>query len=58
MVAIEEEIADVLIFLLRLADKLGIELEAAVEQKLAINEKKYPVEESRGNATKYNRRHR
>lgn len=49
------ECADVLLFLLRLADKLGIDLAAAAEKKLALNAKKYPVEKSRGRATKYNK---
>ena len=49
------ECADVLLFLLRLCDKLDIDLAAAAEKKLAFNAKKYPVEKSRGKATKYNR---
>jgi dCTP diphosphatase len=46
------EAADVLLFLLRLTDKLGIDLAAAAERKLAINAKNYPVDQSRGRATK------
>lgn len=53
---VQQEIADVLIYLLRLADVLGIDIEAAVLEKLSLNERKYPVEQSRGNAVKYNRR--
>jgi NTP pyrophosphatase (non-canonical NTP hydrolase) len=50
------ECADVLLFLLRLCDKLDIDLtKAAHKKKLAINAKKYPVEKSRGKATKYNK---
>ena len=49
------ECADVLLFLLRLADKLDIDLAAAARKKLAINAKRYPVAKSRGRATKYNR---
>lgn len=49
------EAADVLLFLLRLCDKLGIDLAAAAERKLALNAKKYPVTKSRGRATKYDR---
>ena len=49
------ECADVLLFLLRLADKLEIDLAAAAEKKLALNAKKYPVAKSRGRATKYNK---
>ncbi len=49
------ECADVLLFLLRLCDKLDIDLAKAADQKLALNAKKYPVEKSRGKATKYNK---
>lgn len=50
------EIADIQIYLLRLADVLGVSLAEVVEDKMAINEDRYPVELSRGNAIKYNRR--
>ena len=49
------EIADVLLFLLRLADRLGIDPLQAGARKLEINARKYPVEKSRGRATKYDR---
>ena len=49
------ECADVLLFLLRLADKLDIDLAAAAGKKLALNAKKYPVAKSRGRATKYDK---
>ena len=49
------ECADVLLFLLRLCDKLDIDLSAAAKRKLAINARKYPVRKSRGRATKYNK---
>jgi len=49
------EAADVLLFLVRLCDKLGIDLAAACERKLALNAKKYPVHKARGRATKYNK---
>jgi NTP pyrophosphatase (non-canonical NTP hydrolase) len=47
------EAADVLLFLVRLCDKLGIDLAAACDKKLALNAKKYPVDKARGRATKY-----
>ena len=47
------ECADVLLFLLRLCDKLDIDLAAAAAKKLALNAKKYPVRKARGKATKY-----
>lgn len=49
------ECADVLLFLLRLCDRLDIDLAAAAKRKLAINARKYPVRKSRGRATKYNK---
>lgn len=51
--AVAEEAADILIFLIRLADKLDVDLDAAVEAKLALNEHRYPPEKARGNARKY-----
>jgi NTP pyrophosphatase (non-canonical NTP hydrolase) len=50
---VELEMADVLIFLLRLADTLGIDPMAAAARKLAINAAKYPADRARGRATKY-----
>lgn len=47
------EMADVLLYLIRLADKLDIDLAAAAARKLVINAAKYPVEKSRGRSTKY-----
>jgi NTP pyrophosphatase (non-canonical NTP hydrolase) len=49
------ECADVLLFLLRLCDKLDIDLAAAARRKLALNAKKYPVRKAKGKATKYNK---
>lgn len=49
------ECADVLLFLVRLADRLNIDLAAAAEKKLALNALKYPVEKSRGKSTKYDK---
>ena len=49
------ECADVLLFLLRLADKLDIDLAAAARKKLAINARRYPIAKARGKATKYDR---
>jgi NTP pyrophosphatase (non-canonical NTP hydrolase) len=52
---VEHEIADVLIFLVELADRLNIDPLAAAERKLALNAQKYPVEKARGRATKYDK---
>lgn len=49
------EAADVLLFLLRLCDKLDIDLAAAAERKLALNAEKYPVDKARGRSTKYDK---
>jgi dCTP diphosphatase len=48
-----EELADVMVFLLYLAEASGIDLGAAVEGKIALNAQKYPVEKARGSAVKY-----
>ena len=53
---IRQELADIFIYLLRLADKLDIDIEDAVREKIEINAKKYPVDLAKGNATKYNKR--
>jgi len=50
--AIGEEMADVFIYLVCLADRLGIDLIKAVEHKMALNKKKYPAGQSRGVAGK------
>jgi NTP pyrophosphatase (non-canonical NTP hydrolase) len=50
--AVRQEIADVLIYLTRLADVLDIDLLDAAADKLAINARKYPVDKARGNALK------
>ena len=51
---VEQEIADIQIYLIRLADKLGVDMEKAVNAKIELNEKKYPAEKVRGSAEKYN----
>ena len=51
--AVRQEIADVLIYLTRLADVLGIDPLEAARDKLAINARKYPVDKAYGNALKY-----
>ncbi|MCX6815865.1 MAG: nucleotide pyrophosphohydrolase [Candidatus Aenigmarchaeota archaeon] len=50
---IEEEIADILIYLLEMADNLNINILEAAEKKLEKNAKKYPVEKAKGSAAKY-----
>jgi len=50
---VETELADTLIYLVRLADKLDIDLLAAAKNKIDVNEQKYPVDKAKGNAKKY-----
>ena len=50
---IELELADIQIYLVRLADKMQLDLMAAVDKKLVLNEKKYPADKVRGSAKKY-----
>ncbi len=48
-----EEMADVLLYLVRLADKLGVDLAQAARRKMQLNAQKYPVERARGSSRKY-----
>jgi NTP pyrophosphatase (non-canonical NTP hydrolase) len=51
---IKEELADILAFCFLLAHKEGLDISQIIEAKVRMNEKKYPVEKSKGNAKKYN----
>jgi dCTP diphosphatase len=51
---VREELADILLYLIRLADQMDIDIIDAARQKIEINESKYPVEKSKGSAKKYN----
>lgn len=51
--AVGEEMADVLLYLLQLADKLDLDLVAAAQRKLQVNAEKYPADRARGRADKY-----
>jgi len=50
---VEQELADALIYLVRLADQLQVDLLQAAGHKLAVNEARYPAEQVRGSARKY-----
>ena len=50
---VAEELADILIYTVSLADRIGIDLEQSAKDKLTKNRQKYPVEKARGKATKY-----
>jgi len=51
--AVAEELADVLLYLVRLSDKLGVDLREAALHKLEKNAVKYPADKVRGSAKKY-----
>ena len=51
--AAADEIADVLLYLIRLSDMLGIDPIAAANRKIVENAAKYPVDKARGNSRKY-----
>lgn len=51
--AVRDELADVLSYVLRLADLLGVNLDSALREKMAKNAAKYPVDRARGSARKY-----
>ncbi|WP_343649528.1 nucleotide pyrophosphohydrolase [Herbaspirillum sp.] len=50
---VRHEMADVLVYLIQLADHTGIDLRSAVLEKMELNRRKYPVELARGHARKY-----
>ena len=50
---VAEELADIFIYTICLADRLGIDLEQAAQSKLEKNRSKYPVDKVFGHATKY-----
>jgi NTP pyrophosphatase (non-canonical NTP hydrolase) len=51
--AVATELADVLLYLVRLADKLGVDLAQAARRKIEANERRYPSDRVRGSARKY-----
>ena len=50
---VEQELADIQVYLISLAEKLQLDLITAVEKKLILNAQKYPVEKVRGSSKKY-----
>ena len=50
---VAEEMADIAIYLMLMADDAGIDLGQAIEAKLEINEKRYPADKARGRNNKY-----
>jgi NTP pyrophosphatase (non-canonical NTP hydrolase) len=53
LASVRLELADVFIYLLRIADKLDVDLLRAADDKIALNEQKYPAARVRGDARKY-----
>ena len=52
---VREELADVIVYCQNLLDRLGLDVDEIVNDKMAKNEAKYPVEKARGSAAKYDR---
>lgn len=50
---VEQELADILLYLIRIADMLDVDLVAAAGKKIVLNEEKYPVDRVKGRADKY-----
>src|SRR5262245_39401328 len=50
---VQEEMGDVFLYLIRLADKLNVSLIEAATNKIAVNARKYPAEKARGSSRKY-----
>lgn len=50
---VSQELADVLLYLLQIADKLQIDLVQSAKSKLAINAQNYPIDQSKGSSRKY-----
>jgi len=51
--AVQDELADVLLYLVRLSSVLGVDLNAAVQQKLKANALRYPADKVRGSSKKH-----
>ncbi|MHB1123551.1 MAG: nucleotide pyrophosphohydrolase [Ramlibacter sp.] len=56
LAAVGQEAADVLLYLLQLADQLGIDLAEAAREKIEVNARKYPASLVRGSSRKYTER--
>ncbi len=50
-----EELADILIYAILMAESMKVDINQIIKEKLVKNGKKYPVEKSKGNSTKYNK---
>ena len=52
---VKQELADVLIYCLLMVDAIDLDLYDIVSEKIKLNDKKYPVEKSKGNSKKANK---
>lgn len=52
---VKEELADVLVYCRNMLDKLGLDEDEIVNEKMSKNETKYPVDKAKGKANKYNK---
>jgi NTP pyrophosphatase (non-canonical NTP hydrolase) len=52
--ALQDELADIVVYCLEFANQTGIDLSTAITAKMARNAEKYPVEKARGRSEKYN----
>ncbi len=52
---VRDELADVMVYCIDMLDRLGLDADEIINAKMTKNEQKYPVEKSRGKATKYTR---
>lgn len=51
--SVKEELADVLVYCINMLDKLGLDADEIINQKMDQNEAKYPVDKAKGKALKY-----
>ena len=52
---VKEELADVIVYCQNMLDKLGLDSDEIVNNKMTKNEAKYPVDKAKGKSTKYNK---
>jgi len=52
---VTEELADVIIYCIQMADKLNVDIEEIINKKIDKNELKYPIDKSKGKSDKYNK---
>jgi len=52
---VKEELADVIVYCINMADKLGVDIDEIINAKMELNERKYPIKKAKGKADKYNK---